>query len=346
MKSRKQKDKLPRWQREQRTRKLTFFKRLFKTLFLIIFFLAMTFLIFKFWQAMRVSRFAGKDRVTFVFSAENIFVISLDPKEGKMMMIKIPPETQIDVAHGYGKYRAGAVYKLGEEEKIGGGKILAESVQEYMGIVIDGYLRAPEAIWILGVGSEEELGRIDFTFKKKMSQFRGFIKILGGNFETNFSKFDLIKIWREILKVRPDRVVFVDLAQSFVSWETVLPDGQKSYEVEPEMLEQIVKKNFLDEKIREENFLVEVTNTTLHSKLADKAARILTNIGVDVVAVSETEEKLLSCQVVTDKKFKNSYTVKKIRRIFDCHFREGEIGGRADITVKIGEDYYKKLNLK
>ncbi len=92
---------------------------------------------------------------------------------------------------------------------------------------------------------------------------------------------------------------------------------------------------------------MEVINSTRHSGLGEGAARVLTNIGVDVVSVSDSEEERDSCLVLSEKDKKNSHTIKKIRRIFNCGFEERkESGGRVDIEVMVGEDYYKKLTLR
>ena len=78
-----------------------------------------------------------------------------------------------------------------------------------------------------------------------------------------------------------------------------MPDGQVAYEVEPERLEQLAKKYFFERKVREENFLIEVVNSTLHSGLGERAARILSNIGGDVVAVTDSDETYNYCLILT-----------------------------------------------
>ena len=337
------KEKLPRWLREQRERKIKFFKKLIGVLLFLSFFFVAGLIIFKIWCFTKNSLWDGKERVNFVISSKDAYVVSLQPGEKNMVVIKIPEETLVEVTHGYGKYRVGSVYLLGEQEKIGGGRILGETIQEYLGIAMDGYL-GREAIWILGVGSEQDLEKKDYTLKRKVNKLLGLLKILKGDLDTNFSKLDLFRLWICASGVRPGRITYFNLAESYGSSETRLPDGQNAYEVEPEMLEGIVKKNFIYGPIKKENFLIEIDNSTGYPEAGEKIARILTNMGADVVSVLQTSIKQDECLVLATRKLKNSYSVKKIKRVFNCKFEEGmKTGGRADIMVIIGEAYYKKL---
>jgi len=83
--------------------------------------------------------------------------------------------------------------------------------------------------------------------------------------------------------------------------------------------------------------------------LANNASKIIDNIGGRVVQVgslhdqTETNE---SCEIKSEKKYKNSYTVNKLKQIFDCHWSEGEENEqRARILLLVGEAYWAKLNL-
>ncbi|MGB9707111.1 MAG: hypothetical protein ACPLXP_03505, partial [Microgenomates group bacterium] len=82
----------------------------------------------------------GKNRINLVFANHKIFIFSLNPPEKEAVVLLLPPQTFVEVTHGYGQYKAESVYQLGEMENHRGGELLAGSLQESLGIPIDAYV--------------------------------------------------------------------------------------------------------------------------------------------------------------------------------------------------------------
>jgi len=274
----------------------------------------------------------GKNRINLVFCQPQIFIFSLNDPEQEAVVLFLPSQTFIEVIHGYGQYRAEAVYQLGEIENHRGGELLADSLQESLGIPVDGF--AAISNFQFPISKDKPKDGI-------LAAFRLLLK--GG--QTNLTKWDLLRLWWEFRKIRQDKVVVVELEKTGVLAKTILPDGSEGFEIEPEKTEKIAQEILKDQKIRQEDLTIAILNGTSHSGLAEKGARIIKNIGGRVVEMGNTENG--KCQIRGEKKFKKSYTVKKLMEIFRCQWGGEDLGShRAEVILILGEDYWKRLTEK
>ena len=286
----------------------------------------------------------GKSRLNLVLANEKVSIFSLDPLERTAVFLSIPPQTFIDVIHGYDLYRVETIYKLGQLENHKGGELLAESLQENLGIPIDAYASIS-------------------NFKFQISNFKAYIlecfKFLLGNGQTNLTKWDLLRLWWETRRVRQDKIAVVDLQEEAVLKEIVFADGSKGFEIEKEKMEKIAQKIFKDQKLRQEDLPIAILNSTSHSGLAERGARIIKNIGGRVVQIGNTENSKLpalpagrqnsnsKCEVRSKKTHQKSYTVKKLVKIFNCRWGGEDLADyRAEVVLILAEDYWKKLEEK
>ncbi|MDP3758738.1 MAG: hypothetical protein Q8Q86_03390, partial [Candidatus Daviesbacteria bacterium] len=72
--------------------------------------------------------------INLLFRSKNISVVSLNPKQERIVIVNIPDETFLDVPHGFGSWQLRAVYGLG------GDSLLKDTVTNFLAIPIDGYL--------------------------------------------------------------------------------------------------------------------------------------------------------------------------------------------------------------
>jgi len=112
----------------------------------------------------------------------------------------------------------------------------------------------------------------------------------------------------------------------------------------------LVNQLFKDEKIVQEDLAIAVLNGTTHFGLARKAARLITNIGGQVVEVGNIENLKsqilnLKCEIRSPKRLKNAYTIQKLMRAFDCRWGGEDLADhRAEAILILGEDYWSRLN--
>jgi len=270
----------------------------------------------------------GNSRISLVFALEPVVVASLEPGKD-LTVFRLPENLYLRVPHGFGQYQLGSVYELGELEE-GGGELLRETVQEYLGVPVDGYIKIPNT---------------KYQIKNKKTVLNCLILLLPSRGETNLSKWDLLRLWWEIRKLRSDKVKFFDLGETNILTEKSLPDGSLIFETELFRLDELVRNHCIDHKIYEERLAIEVLNATDHSGLANRVARLMTNIGGDIVAVGNSNDKYQISNIKYQKKdLRKSYTVRKLEKILGVKAEVGEMGeSRADLLILVGEDYWKMV---
>lgn len=264
-----------------------------------------------------------KHRFDLILQGRSTLVFSLIPQDRRLVTFFIPEGNLIETIHGYGPYRIESIFKLGELAGWGG-ELLLGSLEEFLGLPLDGYLISDE----LDLKSNEEketlkkiiLKQVMETFKRKE--------------KTNLSRWSLLRLWWQLTKVRVNKMVILSLEPSMSLQEQDL----------------IINQFFQDERLVEEDLAVAVLNATNYPGLANRGARLIVNIGGRVVAVGDWEKEptdLTVCQLKVSKKNFKTYTVQKIKKVFDCQWQGEDLAGyRAEVVVILGEDYWRKLNAK
>jgi len=283
-----------------------------------------------------------KGRLNFVLATEPILVLSLSPDEKSLIVVKIPKNTYVETTRGFGLYKIESVYPLGELEGRGG-QLLAETAQEFLGAPVEAHI---------GINSKFEIrnSKLDkeeiVELKRKMGSWRVFlrpgrlIEFLKEDMETNLSFWDIAKIWLSLKKVNVGRISFIDLEEKMILTEFSLPDGGIGRKGNPLLIDNFLQDSFFELEIRKEKISVEVLNGTDYSGLGQRIARIIANIGGKISKVGDSQEKIGKCQIKGDDQALKSFTLFKIKKIFDCQVLKGEKDG---LILVIGDDYPKKL---
>ncbi len=308
-----------------------------KWLTLVFFLILLGFLVFGFFKIFRSinrSLWDGRNQFNLVINSQPVMIVSLDYPEKKINILSVPDGTFVEAIHGYGPYRVESLYKLGEI-KDQGGSLLSGSLQEYFGLNLDAYLTGEQY-------QPEEMKAKNFLLNQ-------FFNALRGREKTNLTRWDLLRIWWQVKRIREDKLVLIDLSQTSASQEVSLPDSSQAMKIDPERLSRIISQFFIDEGLEKEDLTVAVLNKTEHFGLANNVSKIIGNIGGRVVQVTNLQGEKNDngkCEVESEKKYKNSYTVEKLNQIFNCQWSERqENDQRARILLLIGEDYWHKLNL-
>ena len=124
-----------------------------------------------------------------------------------------------------------------------------------------------------------------------------------------------------------------------------LPDGGGMWAVKAGEWDRLVKSQFMDEKLRGEGLKLAIINATGHVGLAGRVERWVTNMGGVVVKIGAGELQTESAIIVGKGVDKNSRTVTWLKRLVGVkRIEEGETGEeRADVVIKVGEDYWLKV---
>lgn len=292
------------------------------------------FLGWKIFRAVSGAVWDGSSRVNLVLITDPIGVVSFDPQEKTLTLVLIPSQTYVEVPHGFSFYRFGAVYDLGELDKRGG-TLLMETAQEFLGAPMGGYIKVQST-------KDEDI-------KNTVRQTLGMasvVPVLRGNpaVKTNLTAYDLFRLWWSTRQVRSDKIKALNLDDLGVLENIGLPDGTAIKQADPTALDGKVGKFFAEDKILEENLKIEVLNSTQQVGIGNRVARLIQNMGGEVVNVGSIEAEISQCQIKFNSKVSNDFTLTRLARIFNCQKSETkDRENRSDLTVILGREYAEKL---
>ncbi|MBI4035983.1 LCP family protein [Candidatus Daviesbacteria bacterium] len=281
----------------------------------------------------------GQYNINLLIRSKDISLLTYSPTDNKIIMVNIPDETFLQLPYGFGSWQARSIYDLGESQKRGGNKLLKETLTAFFAIPVDGYLD------ISSLKSTETVSDlVDVLRKNPVSG----ISLLS-QLKTDLTMWELLKLKWGMASVRFDKIKQLDLVELNVLQKETLADGTPIFTSDPIKMDSVLA-DFQDPKVATEGKTIAVFNSTDQPQLAQKWARLVTNLGGDVIIVSNTKTKLKRTQVSGEQ----SLTLKRLQQIFvlDCQNSpkcdnisptEDDIAyQRAQINLLLGEDYISR----
>lgn len=306
--------KLPRWKKEQKEKKGRQLKAKVRFLMAFVGLATIIFVGFSFFKIYITSGLPKNGRTVIVFDSSPVLVFSYD-QSGKAVFLNIPDNTYLEAIHGYGQYKIESLYLLGKLEKRSG-ELLAGSVREFLGAPVDG--------WVKG----------DLTKLLKAS-------------ETNLNILDRLRVWWKIKTARVNFIQVINLQETGVFTKNVLPDKSEGLTVNQEKLDYQLAGIFKDHKISAEHLMIEVLNGSGKPEMANRAARLITNLGGTVISLGNSEKESGECQTRASPEVLKSFTGQRLKKIFNCReVSSRSPDSRADLQLIVGLDYWQKLNQK
>jgi len=268
------------------------------------------------------SRWGKFDRFNVVIISKPVTFLSVNKSSQTAVVVTFPDDLYVsDLAYGYGAYRMGTVYSVGQLDRRGG-ETVAATVSDYLGVPVDGYIYSP---------------------KPTPADIKNFFVSPTNLLEnhSNLNLLDRLQLAWAIFRLRFDKIKKKDLG-SFTE-PLVLSDGSTALTLEREAVDSHLQDDFVENRIRDEAFRLEILNSTAVLGLGNRAGRVLSNIGSNVVNVGTLDGALTNCQIKTTAKAKNSLTVRRVAAFYSCQISLMSEEGRAEIEVILGQDYAQKL---
>ena len=263
--------------------------------------------------------------LNLIVGTKDVSLITYKPKEKEILVLKIPQETYIDLPNDFGKWQLRSVYELGENTNIGGQALLKSSLSSFLGLPVDAF-------------SSENLQDL---FRQNF--FSGLSDL--PKLQTDLTYGTLLTLKRSFMKVRFDHVKEIDLRDLDVLDRQNLADGTEVFIADPIRLDSVMAQ-FSDPSIALEHASIAIFNATDRPLLAQKAKRLVTNLGGNVIVTQNGPKAPKSYVEGPDLK-----TTKRLSQIFDLgcskdpncvKIPKEELGLaslRAQIIVVLGQDF-------
>lgn len=290
-------------------------------------------------QAGEKHYWSGQSNINLVVMGKTVSILSFDPKNSQIVIIEISPETYIDVSGGFGSWQLRAIYSLGQAEATPKGpKLLKQSLETFLAIPIDGFI-------YLENSPQQSAQQFVENLRKSPLALGQYL----GKFQTDLTPIELIRLSHGLLRVRFDKIYAFNLENEELLERNILADGTKALIGDPIKIDGFVLAHLTDSLIVEEQITVAVYNGTNYPGLAQRAARMISNIGGNVIILTNTEVKNIEKSfVIADG---SSYTRKRLEQIFAPNCQENlscvmidpnTLNSRAQINLFLGKDYYEK----
>lgn len=270
-----------------------------------------------------------------ILNTKPILIISFDHKKSSVAVISIPSNMYVDVAFGYGQYRIGKIFALDKQEGKNG-SLIVNTIKSTLAIPIDGYLDLKQ----ISLLADEKEYSDEYFMQGKNKLFLNPLYLTQGN----LNLFDNLNIFAAAINVKANRLTFINLPKENVLIPDKLPDGSEVYNLDKSLNDRIMQNTFLEEELNDENFSVEILNSTSYLGLAEQGARLIENLGGKIINIGNEIGVNKRCKIYTKLSVISSYTVHRLQNLFDCEVNEESLkDSRADISVVLGEDYLKEF---
>ncbi|RJP45825.1 MAG: hypothetical protein C4584_02745 [Armatimonadetes bacterium] len=299
----------------------------------------------------------GKKPVNVLVKADSLYLWSFNPDTNRMVLVKIPDQTQFSLPFDYGFWPVRSIYGLGQTENPSNGALLlTRTIESAFAVAIDGYVFTSPVL-----NFQSEIKQIRQNPLNSLSLFR--------QSKTDLTPLELWKLSWGIKNVRSDKVELVDLDRTEITSWVLLPDGSRVLKVDQAKLDILLAKSQEDRRLTEERLTVGIFNATVHPQLAEKAARMVANLGGRVIFIGNTEVKLAETIVTgqisytkdrlseifagfcTRQNSGSKSWPEKIKNIFHqgtdkpgCKGENEVDRSRADVNIFLGEDYFLRYN--
>lgn len=276
----------------------------------------------------------GNGVINVAILAEKNYILSFNPYQKSLLLLKIPDETYLKVPFNFGKWSLGSVYKLGQSEFSPNGALLyKKTLEENLGIPINNY--------IIDQQDKQSFEKTLDNLRQNPLENIAFLRKV----KTDLSFLEYWKLFWSLKGVRFDKVKVLDLGDSDLIFWVVLRDGSRVISLDQDELDNYIQKYFADSKITDERLSIGIYNTTEHPGLAEKAARIIENMGGRVVFTANSKSHLDQSIVIGGK----SYTLNILNGIFSkksSNKLQNLDSSRADVNLFLGEDFFMRYNTR
>lgn len=241
-------------------------------------------------------------------------------------MVRIPADSYVKLPQGKGEYRIGVLWRLGTIDKKGG-EILQQTTENFMGVPIDswvGFTQNAPALDGNGIDVANQM-ESNIFFRTKST----------GQSLTNLIWLDKLILWWKLRGIEASSIVVSDLEEEQVLTPIELADGSHALAANADLVDKVSHQLFWEDALRKEKVLMEVYNASDIAGRAYAAARLLNNMGVHVIGVSNSQPRK-GCMFQIQYNEENRKSVDRIASIFHCTIAAQEDASNTVGTLYLG----------
>lgn len=350
------------WQKEQKSRaKRKSLRKIFFVLFLFGFFTTIYFL--NYYRAIFYNPFHPLP-TNIVYNSNpkhnyrvNILLISTDRQkslndlvlatyskvEGTIKFLKIPIDVFLALPSDYGWGNLKNAYLIGQTEaKQKGVDVLVRGVEVLLAAPIDGYISVDDPKFSFDLADLESARR--YAFSPGFLIKSPLVKLdMDSNVHTSLSPLSLARLVWDAKMVRFDKAKSRDLAE-YITTATI--DDQNYPILDTLQLDSYLKDVLAEPKILADLARVEVENSTTKPGLASLAARVINNLGGDVVYTGNSSDNLVKTKIIAYGK--KDDTASRLGEVLGAKIevKKPDESARGDIVIKVGIDFFERIHLK
>ncbi|RJQ36581.1 LytR family transcriptional regulator [Candidatus Microgenomates bacterium] len=175
---------------------------------------------------------------------------------------------------------------------------------------------------LIGVENEDfyQIGK-----GKALDKFFGEIVFRKKNIKTDLTIIDLAKLWFFTRSVPEGMIGYKQFSIN-----------SNDLESSESLIDKIANQYFNDNSIFQEKYSIQIVNGTDVFGFGNRLARLVTNIGGNVVSVSSSDKVLENSEIIYSGN--NSYTAKRLNKILNFKISKAKDLQSMDIIIKIGKD--------
>lgn len=260
-------------------------------------------------------RRAKEKRVLFVSEAKDAFyLVNVDLSRRELVLINIPKNTQVEVSYNLGQWEIGSVWKLGEQEKIGGGKLLVDTIRKNFFVPV--YLWMPY---------QERI----FTDVSFFSRLRYFIFSPTSNVKIGLR---LRLLWVSFFGFK--EINRVDLAKTRMLEKTVLKTGKDGFLIKDDLPDDL--RIYLNDPSLGGVFL-SVINESGNSIIVGEIGKVVETMGGKLISVENENSSDTDCLIYSS----NLHFARIFSSVFACDISRSIPFSLSDneVVIRIGKKF-------
>ncbi len=267
-------------------------------------------------------------RINIAFHTSPLSILSISPgSEEPLLVITLPETVYVNVPWGYGSYRLGAIWKLGEQEKRS--SLFSETIEDSIGIKIH---------TVVGESEPRKINEVSDQLYNGLSRAFSYKELLFDRKLSSFNFLDrFILVWYFIKSRSSSALTYLSHQNNYLFADAKLPDGTEVKRINLDAFNTFLEQKFEDRRIREEAISVTVKNTTDISGVGQKFTQIITNLGGKVLTVGNEKNDISGCQLEVKPAASKARLVEYLIREYHCQKISLTTEGGTDVFVRVGK---------